>query len=158
MISKGKFLVRKNKASGKIIVKIPRSRDVLMSSTVITGNFISRLANTRSFRSVAWLVHRSAHFLWIRLCARTLTVGKFLDLYRKIPTARKTGRVRNRRRKPFLANFSRPTRPSGRRNARNLSPNASISFGCGQKVKIRPFCTVCVDKNVRKNLDCRKAP
>jgi hypothetical protein len=42
LISKGKILLRKNKAGGQIIVKNALARDVLMPNPLKPGHFISR--------------------------------------------------------------------------------------------------------------------
>ena len=132
----------------------------------------------------------SAHVLWIRLCARMVTMVQSLDFYRKIPTARKNGTARHcgKNRGPEAADAINML--TARCSAHLLwirlcastltTPQSLDSFtyfsiaqkqgkrhDCGkaggfdapdsrlaQRCKIAPgFCTPSVDKIVRKRVD-----
>jgi hypothetical protein len=76
----------------------------------------------------------SAHLLWIRLCARDLTVGKCLDFKGKFHHAQKQG-------------------------IWGLCGEIDFLEDCAMQTSTVPmFCTFFVDKIVRKDFDCIEAP
>jgi hypothetical protein len=71
LIPKEKFLLRKKQATERNAAKTG-------SSKIVPPYFSERRC--------------SAHLLWIRLCASTLTLAKYLDLYEEIVPAQKEGK------------------------------------------------------------------
>jgi hypothetical protein len=89
------------------------------------------------FRSVSGrkeVCESFAHFLWIRLCARGLTVGKYLDSQGKFHIVQEIG-IR-----PFCGEI-------------RLIEDCAMQFNGAPM-----FCTFFVDKIVRKTFDFRREP